>query len=193
MAVEASLTESKPVAVIGAGSWGTALAMVAARNRHDVTLWAREREVVNSIATDRRNPFYLSDFELPENIRATTSLEDSLRDASLVLVVVPSHAFREMIGSMLPFINDEMVIVSATKGVENRTLMRMDEVIADVCGDKFEDRFVALSGPSFAREVAKGDPTAIVAASRDCALSAAAQKQLSSSVFRVYTNDDVIG
>jgi len=193
MAVEASLTESKPVAVIGAGSWGTALAMVAARNRHDVTLWAREREVVNSIATDRRNPFYLSDFELPENIRATSSLEDALRDASLVLVVVPSHAFREMIGSMLPFINDEMVIVSATKGVENRTLMRMDEVIADVCGDKFEDRFVALSGPSFAREVAKGDPTAIVAASRDCALSAAAQKQLSSSVFRVYTNDDVIG
>lgn len=185
--------EIKSIAVIGAGSWGTALAMAAARNRHDVTLWAREPEIVSLIATGRKNPFYLSDLELPENIRATASLEEALRSSSSVLIVVPSHAFREMTEQMCPFLNSEMILVSATKGVENKTLMRMDEVIKDVLRDSFEPRFVALSGPSFAREVATGDPTAIVAASRDLSLSEAVQKQLSSSVFRVYTNDDVVG
>ena len=193
MAGPASLNENQPLAVIGAGSWGTALAIVAARNGHEVTLWAREPEVVSRITADRRNPFYLSDCELPENVRATSSLEEALRGASSILIVVPSHAFREMMEQMRPFINSDMMIVSATKGVENKTLMRMDEVVADVLRDRFEARFVALSGPSFAREVAKGDPTAIVAASRDLRLSEAAQKQLGSSVFRVYTNEDVIG
>jgi glycerol-3-phosphate dehydrogenase (NAD(P)+) len=193
MSGPASLNENQPVAVIGAGSWGTALAIVAARNLHEVTLWAREPEVVSHITADRRNPFYLSDCELPENIRATSSLEEALRGASSILIVVPSHAFREMIEQMRPFINSQMMIVSATKGVENKTLMRMDEVVADVLRDRFEARFVALSGPSFAREVAKGDPTAIVAASRDLRLSEAAQRQLGSSVFRIYTNEDVIG
>lgn len=190
MSVEA---ESKRIAVIGAGSWGTALAMAAARNGHEVALWAREPEVANLITSGRRNPFYLSDLELPENIRATTSIEEALRASDSVLIVVPSHAFREMTGWMRPFLNSEMILVSATKGVENRTLMRMDEVTRDVLRESFEPRFVALSGPSFAREVATGDPTAIVAASRDLGLSEEVQRQLSSSVFRVYTNDDVVG
>jgi glycerol-3-phosphate dehydrogenase (NAD(P)+) len=185
--------ESKRIAVIGAGSWGTALALAAARNHHDVTLWAREPEIANLIRAERRNPFYLSDVELPRNIRATASLEEALRQSSSVLIVVPSHAFREMIERMLPFLNGEMILVSATKGVENKTLMRMDEVAADVLRESFEPRFVVLSGPSFAREVATGDPTAIVAASRDLSLSEEVQKQLSSSVFRVYTNDDMVG
>jgi glycerol-3-phosphate dehydrogenase (NAD(P)+) len=193
MGGEASLTESLRVAVIGAGSWGTALAIVAARNRHDVTLWAREPEVVSHITAERANPFYLSDCELPENIRATSSLEEAVSGASSIIVVVPSHAFREVAERMRPFVGGQAMLVSATKGVENNTLMRMDEVIADVLRGGPESRFVALSGPSFAREVAKGDPTAIVAASRDLRLSEAAQKQLGSSVFRVYTNDDVVG
>src|ERR1044072_2119945 len=184
MAGPASLNENQPLAVSGSGSGGRALAIVAARNGHEVTLWAREPEVVSRINADRRNPFYLSDCELPENVRATSSLEEALRGASSILIVVPSHAFREMMEQMRPFINSDMMIVSATKGVENKTLMRMDEVVADVLRDRFEARFVALSGPSFAREVAKGDPTAIVAASRDLRLSEAAQKQLGSSVFR---------
>jgi glycerol-3-phosphate dehydrogenase (NAD(P)+) len=186
-------SEIKSIAVIGAGSWGTALAVAAARNRHDVTLWAREPEIANLIATERKNPFYLSDLELPANIRATASLEEALCPSSSVLIVVPSHAFREMTEQMRPFLSREMILVSATKGVENKTLMRMDEVIKDVLRDSFEPRFVALSGPSFAREVATGDPTAIVAASRDLRLSEAVQQQLSSNVFRVYTNDDVVG
>jgi len=185
--------ESKRIAVIGAGSWGTALALAAARNRHDVTLWAREPEIANLIRAERKNPFYLSDVELPRNIRATASLEEALSQSSSVLIVVPSHAFREMTERMLPFLNGEMIFVSATKGVENKTLMRMGEVTADVLRESFEPRFVVLSGPSFAREVATGDPTAIVAASRDLSLSEEVQKQLSSSVFRVYTNDDVVG
>ena len=185
--------ESKRIAVIGAGSWGTALALAAARNRHEVTLWAREPEIANLIRAERKNPFYLSDVELPRNIRATASLEEALSQSSSVLIVVPSHAFREMTERMLPFLNGEMILVSATKGVENKTLMRMGEVTADVLRESFEPRFVVLSGPSFAREVATGDPTAIVAASRDLRLSEEVQKQLSSSVFRVYTNDDVVG
>jgi glycerol-3-phosphate dehydrogenase (NAD(P)+) len=186
-------TESKRIAVIGAGSWGTALALAAARNRHDVTLWAREPEIANLIRAERKNPFYLSDIELPRNIRATASLEEALHQSNSVLIVVPSHAFREMTERMLPFLNGEVILVSATKGVENKTLMRMDEVIADVLRESFEPRFAVLSGPSFAREVATGDPTAIVAASRDLSLSEEVQKQLSSNVFRVYTNDDVVG
>jgi len=193
MAGEAIQPEQKRVAVIGAGSWGTALAMIAARNRHEVRLWAREHEVASGINQYHRNPYYLSDFDLPENIFATTSIEDALERADFVLIVVPSHAMREVVTRMRASLGSDQVIVSATKGVENGTLMRMDEVIADVLKGGFEPRFVALSGPSFAREVATGDPTAIVAASRDPQWGELVQRQLSSNVFRVYTNDDVVG
>jgi glycerol-3-phosphate dehydrogenase (NAD(P)+) len=193
MIEEASLPETRRVAVIGAGSFGTALAMIAARNRHDVLLWAREPEVATRINCEHKNPFYLSSFDLPENIHATTSLDEALAEADLVILVVPSHAMREMIGRMRRLVSEETILVSAAKGVENGTLMRMDEVITDVLGESFAPRFVALSGPSFALEVAKGDPTAIVAASREPRLSERVQRGLSSNVFRVYTNDDFIG
>jgi glycerol-3-phosphate dehydrogenase (NAD(P)+) len=181
----------KRVAVIGAGSWGTALALVAARNGHQVTLWAREPEIARGIQTERRNPFYLSDIRLSENIRGTTSLEEALDGCDFALIVVPSHAMREVVRGMRQHLDPSLVLVSATKGVENSSLMRMDEVIADVL--KSEPRFVALSGPSFAREVATEDPTAIVAASLNLEWSEMIQRELSSNVFRVYTNTDVIG
>lgn len=193
MTMKDASPEHKRIAVIGAGSWGTALALVAARNRHDVQLWARETEVALAIQNTRRNPFYLSDFDLPENIRATASLEEALGGADCAIIVVPSHAMREMMERARPHLSDETVIVSATKGVENGTLMRMSEVIADVLGERFKKRAVALSGPSFAREVALEDPTAIVAACSDPACSEMVQLALSSNVFRVYTNDDVAG
>src|SRR6185295_10109306 len=181
------------VAIVGAGSWGTALAMVAARNNHEVSLWAREAEVAESINRDHRNPFYLSDFELPENIHATVSPGEAVRNASFVLVVIPSHTMREMIERLESHLHPEVVIVSAAKGVENGTLMRMSEVISDVLDEEVASRFVALSGPSFAREVAKGDPTAIVAASDNSEASGLIQLALSSSSFRIYTNNDVVG
>jgi glycerol-3-phosphate dehydrogenase (NAD(P)+) len=181
------------VAVIGAGSWGTALALVAARNRHQVSLWAREPEVATEINRSRRNPFYLSDFDLPDSIRATTSLEDAVQEARFAILVVPSHAMREMAERLRPHLTPEMILISAAKGVENSSLMRMEEVVRDVLHEEFEPRYVALSGPSFALEVAKGDPTAVVAASRDTESSEVIQHALSSSSFRIYTNTDVVG
>jgi glycerol-3-phosphate dehydrogenase (NAD(P)+) len=182
----------KRIAVIGAGSWGTALAMVAARNHHHVTLWAREPEVASAINQGHRNPLYLSDFNL-ESILATTNIEKAVDGADFALLVVPSHAMREIISSLRPSLSSSVVLVSAAKGVENSTLMRMEDLVVDVLQESFEPRYVALSGPSFAREVAEGDPTAIVAASRDRESSELVQRSLSSSVFRVYTNNDVVG
>lgn len=181
------------IAVIGAGSWGTALAMLAARNQHQIVLWAREPEVAGEINRARRNPFYLSDFRLPENIRATTNVQDAVEGSAFALLVVPSHAMREMTSRLRPHLRSEIVLVNAAKGVENNTLMRMEEVVADVLRESFDPRYVALSGPSFALEVAKGDPTAIVAASRDREASELIQRSLSSSSFRIYTNTDVTG
>jgi glycerol-3-phosphate dehydrogenase (NAD(P)+) len=186
-------SEKKRIAVIGAGSWGTALAIVAARNQHDVRLWAREVEVAEGIQTAHKNPYYLSDISLPENIRATTSLEEALAETHFVLIVVPSHAMREVVTRMRDYLSEDTVIVSATKGVENDSLMRMSEVIGDVMGDRFAPRIAVLSGPSFAREVAKGDPTAVTVASKDAHCIAEAQQDLSLNVFRIYTNDDVVG
>ena len=183
----------KRVTVVGAGSWGTALALVAARNQHDVSVWAREPEVALSIEREHKNPFYLSDFTLPENISAATSLEESLADTDFVLMVMPSHAMRDCVLRMKDHLRPETVIVSATKGVENGSLMRMSEVIREVLSERAGPRVVALSGPSFAREVAQKDPTAIVAASFDQAACEMVQHNLSSSVFRVYTNSDVVG
>ena len=185
--------ERRRVAVVGSGSWGTALALVAARAQHDVSMWAREPEVADSITRSHRNPFYLSEFELPENISASVSLGAALEGADFVITVVPSHAMREVLGRMRPHLNPETVIVSATKGVENGSLMRMSEVAEDVLGESFSPRFVALSGPSFAHEVAKGDPTAVVAASRERRWCERVQKELSSNLFRVYTNSDIVG
>ena len=188
-----SSPERKQVAIIGAGSWGTALAMIAARNQHRVRLWAREPEVAGEINRIHKNPIYLSDFELPENIHATTDIEAAIAEADFALLVVPSHAMRETLTRLRPFLNSDLVLVSAAKGVENNTLMRMQEVTADVLQQDPRLRYVALSGPSFAREVAEGQPTAIVAASEDRERSELIQRSLSSNVFRVYTNTDVAG
>src|SRR5215210_5758031 len=118
MTSDMASSDAKRVAVIGAGSWGTALAMVAAHNRHEVRLWARYTEVASGINQAHRNPYYLSDFDLPENIRATTSVEEALDGADFVLIVVPSHAMREVVAGMRGLLESEQVIVSATKGVE---------------------------------------------------------------------------
>lgn len=189
----ATAAETRRVAVIGAGSWGTALAMVAARNQHLVTLWCRETQIADQINRARRNPLYLSQFELSENIRATTSLADAIEAADIALLVVPSHAMREIVGQLRPQLSSGTVLVSAAKGVENNSLMRMEQVVIDVLREEFTPDYVALSGPSFAREVAKGDPTAIVAASTNRDSSELIQRSLSSSSFRVYTNTDVAG
>ncbi len=183
------------IAVIGAGAWGTAIAIALARqNRHNVSLWAYEKEVCESIAQKGINEMFLPGQTLPIDIRATNSLEDALRGAAIVVSVMPSHHTRRVFKSMSPFLHNEMLFVSATKGVENETLLRMSEVMREVISEQgWNPRIGAISGPSFAKEVAKGDPTAITVASKDAELASLVQREFSDHTFRIYTNDDIIG
>ncbi len=177
------------VAIIGGGSWGTALAAHLARRGGDVRLWVREPEIVDAIARTRRNAWYLSDVELPSAVRATGDLAQALDGAGLVVIAVPS----EFVAGLLKHIGRlpaDVPIVSATKGLDPERHLRMTELIAD----RFPGASVgALSGPTFAREVALGLPTACVVASGDEALARRLQGELGSREFRLYTNGDVVG
>jgi glycerol-3-phosphate dehydrogenase (NAD(P)+) len=181
----------KEIAIIGAGSWGTALAVVAARAGHVVALWSRNEEVVDSINRYRVNPQYLKATRIPEGIAATINLETALSRASLVLIAVPSHAVRETLTAIAPLLGENSIIVSVTKGIEIETTKRISEVVKDVVGGSYP--FVSLSGPSFAKEVVAGHPTAIVAASKDSAAARVVQNDLSFDNLRIYTNADVVG
>ncbi|MBS1787601.1 MAG: NAD(P)-dependent glycerol-3-phosphate dehydrogenase [Acidobacteria bacterium] len=183
----------KQIAIIGAGGWGTALALVAARGGNQIRLWAHSSEVAECLRCERENKVYLPGFALTEAISPTDDLALALAEAEIVLTAVPSHVSREVYGQMLPYLTPQMIFVSATKGIENETQMRMEEVARDVLKDHFEPQYVVLSGPSFAQEVARDEPCAIVAASRSMNWAAEIQQALSSSRFRVYTNNDVIG
>jgi len=175
------------IAVIGAGSWGTALAAHLARAGERVTLWARNPEVAAAIRTRRRNPWYLSEVELPSGIEPTADAAAALAAASLVIVAVPSEFFATTLQRVGPV---RAPVVSATKGFEPARHRRMSEVVAD----HWPDAAVAvLSGPTFAREVALAQPTAAVIASRDDGLAADLQRRLGSREFRLYTNHDVVG
>lgn len=183
----------KRIAIIGAGSWGTALALVAARAGNEVCLWAHSQEVAEGLQRERENKIYLPGFKLHGSILPTNDLAEALAHAEIVLTVVPSHVCREVYGQMLPHLEPQMIFVNATKGIETETQMRMEEVVYDVLNHKFEPRYVVLSGPSFAQEVAKDEPCAVVAASHSMDWAAEAQQAFSSGRFRVYTNNDVAG
>jgi glycerol-3-phosphate dehydrogenase (NAD(P)+) len=181
----------KKIAIIGAGAWGTALALVAARAGNRAHLWAHSAEVASLLQRERENSVYLPGFTLPESIIPVNDLAEAVLDAELVLTAVPSHVCREIYRQMLPALRQEMIFVNATKGLEIETQMRMEEVVRDVL--HFEPRYVALSGPSFALEVAKDEPCAVVAASSSIDWATAAQETLSTNRFRIYTNNDVTG
>jgi glycerol-3-phosphate dehydrogenase (NAD(P)+) len=185
------------IAVIGAGAWGTALAIALGRGgTHQLKLWAYEKEVVDSIRATQVNELFLSGCPLPESIEATQSLAEAIAGAEIVLSVMPSHHARRLWSQMKPLLDPAMLLVSATKGLENESLLRMTEVISDVLTQgegSFQPRLCALSGPTFAREVAKGYPTAMSVASADSKLSAQVQELFSDANFRLYRNEDVIG
>jgi glycerol-3-phosphate dehydrogenase (NAD(P)+) len=181
------------ISIIGAGSWGTALAIIAARAGHQVTLWSRNSEVVNSINTVHVNPRYLSFVQIPESVSATNDHVSSVNGASLVLLAAPSHAARELLGAIKPGLEESSIVVSVAKGIEINSGLRISEVVEDVLGESFVQRFVCLSGPSFAKEVVENHPTAIVAASRNEQSAKTVQAALSFSNLRIYTNKDVIG
>jgi glycerol-3-phosphate dehydrogenase (NAD(P)+) len=183
------------IAVIGAGAWGTGLAIALGRKgTHQVTLWAYEKEVCTSIEQRHTNDLFLAGHLIPECVRATNSYEQALAGAEIVVSVMPSHHTRRVFQSMAEFLDARMLFVSATKGIENDTFLRMSEVIQEVLGARgMRPRVGALSGPSFAKEVAKGDPTAVTIASADSDLASNVQREFSDPTFRVYTNSDVAG
>jgi glycerol-3-phosphate dehydrogenase (NAD(P)+) len=181
------------IAIIGAGSWGTALGIVAGRAGHRVRLWSRNVEVVEAINREHVNSLYLAQHQIPPGVEATSELTEALRNAELVLLAAPSHVTRELLVRMLPGLQPLMIFVSATKGIEIETGKRISEVVRDVVGGLFEPRFVCLSGPSFALEVADGHPTAVVAAGDNREDARRVQESLSFQNLRVYTNTDVAG
>jgi len=183
----------KRISIIGAGNWGTALAATLARLNHTVVLWAYEPEVVASLRSHRENELFLPGVKLPESIAATGDLAEALEGAEIVVTVMPSHVCRTLYERMLPHLRADMLFVSATKGIETETLMRMSEVVRDVVGKRFPLRLAALSGPSFAKEVLRGDPTAVVIASTDRAAAQTVQRDFSSRTLRLYTSSDVVG
>jgi glycerol-3-phosphate dehydrogenase (NAD(P)+) len=184
------------IAVVGAGAWGTALAIVLGRRGdHQVRLWALEKEVCQAIAQSRTNALFLPDCPLPSPVIATNGFQEALEGAEIVVSVMPSHHCRRTFEHMAQWLLPRMLFVSAAKGIENDTLLRMTEVIEEVVGRfcGWKPRIAALSGPSFAKEVAQGDPTAVTVASADGALAARVQKDFSDPGFRIYMNDDLVG
>jgi glycerol-3-phosphate dehydrogenase (NAD(P)+) len=181
----------KPVAILGAGSWGTALAVHIARAGRDVRLWARGSALVEAIATTRRNPRYLTDVPLPDTVHVTTAMDAALREVDVVVIAVPTHGVRVVMRAAAPLLARGAVLVSAAKGLETQSLQRMSQVVAAESGDRHP--VVVLSGPSFAAEVAHELPTAVLAASADGAAAEAVQEQFRGRSFRIYVSDDVPG
>jgi glycerol-3-phosphate dehydrogenase (NAD(P)+) len=182
------------IAVIGAGAWGTGIAIVLGRKgTHRVRLWAHEVEVCESIAHNRVNELFLPGRRIPESLVATNDLASAIDGAEILVSVMPSQHCRALFERMRPLIPATTAIVSATKGLEEVSLQRMSEVVAQVLGRKEGLAIGALSGPSFAQEVARGDPTAITIASADAELLRTVQQEFSDPAFRVYTNRDIVG
>lgn len=182
------------IGVIGAGSWGTALADLLARIGHQVTLWAYEPDLVARMRDTHENDLFMPDIRLHDKLEFTDKIGAAVKGRELLLLVPPSQLMRQVFRQILPHIDDDLVLVSASKGIENQTLMTMSQVLdEELKGAGRRAKSAFLSGPSFAREVAKGLPTAVVAASEDEAVAKLVQKVFSGELFRVYTNSDVIG
>jgi glycerol-3-phosphate dehydrogenase (NAD(P)+) len=189
----------KKIAIIGAGSCGTALAIALGRSRepHRLSLWVHGADVLSALRECRENLIYLPGMRIPDETEVTGDLGQALAGAEIVLGVMPSAHARAIYAAMAPQLGARgakyPIFVSATKGLEHDSLARMSEVITEVIAQYSAPRVAALSGPSFALEVARGDPTAVVIAARDLQLAAEIQREFSSATLRLYTNDDIVG
>jgi glycerol-3-phosphate dehydrogenase (NAD(P)+) len=183
------------IAILGGGGWGTALAIVLSRSRkqHEISLWMRDGGLAESIRRERENKAYLPGAKLPEGVGVHAQLVAALSGAQVILGAMPSAHARVVYASALPFAASGASFVSASKGLEPATHLRMSEVIAQLVTPKFASRIAVISGPSFALEAARGEPTAVVLASRDAALATELQEEFAGPNFRLYTNDDVLG
>ncbi len=181
------------IGVVGAGSWGTALADLIANKGFRLQLWAYEQEVVEQIQNDRENQFFLPGFKLSDNITASNDLHGVVADKDLVLIVVPSHVMRDTTQEMAGHISAETIVVSASKGIENKTHLTMSGVIKQTLSEIPDQRLAVISGPSFAKEVVQQLPTVVTVASREPATAGLVQHVFATPYFRVYSSDDMLG
>ncbi|MGB5155888.1 NAD(P)H-dependent glycerol-3-phosphate dehydrogenase [Desulfobacterium sp. N47] len=181
------------IGVVGAGSWGTALANLLGNKGFKVDFWVFEKEVKEQIEEFHENQVFLPDIVLSSNIFPSNDLADVVKGKDLVLIVVPSHVMRDTAVKISGLIDEKTIIVSASKGIENGTYLTMSGVLKECMNNISEDNFAVLSGPSFAREVAKNFPTAVTVASKNPDVAAFVQHLFATPFFRVYTNDDIIG
>lgn len=181
------------IGVVGAGAWGTALAKLLADKGFTLDLWVFEKEVKEQIEIDHENKVFLPHIQLPENIIPSNDLGHVVKDKDLVLVVVPSHTMRDVAGKMKDFMDPDTIVVTASKGIENKTHLTMTQIIAEKIEFLSKENIAVLSGPSFAKEVANKIPTVVAAASIKRSVSEYVQNVFSCSTFRVYINDDPVG
>jgi len=179
------------VGVIGSGAWGTTLACLLAKKGIETTLWEHRPERAIEMQQQRENTLFLPGIRFPAMLYVTSQVAEAAREKDMLLLVTPSQRMRENVRLFAPYVGKGTLLVSASKGIEINSLKRMTEVIAEVTNSRF--RVGALSGPTFASEVARGEPTAIAIASHDADLAATVQREFSDPAFRVYTNDDTIG
>jgi glycerol-3-phosphate dehydrogenase (NAD(P)+) len=181
------------LAILGGGSWGTALAIVLAPRFERLRLWVFESDLAARMIVSRENDVFLPGLRLPGNVAITSDLDRVIDGAGLLLAVMPSHFARALYERILPSVGPNVIFVSATKGLESGTLLRMSQVLCEVVQPKFQPHIAVLSGPTFAREVARGEPTTVVVASADASTAATVQTAFSGPSFRLYTNTDLIG
>ena len=181
------------IGVVGAGSWGTALADLIANKGFDIQLWAYEPEVVEQIQNDRENQFFLPGFKLSDNITASNDLKSVVADKDLVLIVVPSHVMRDTTREMAENIAPETIVVSASKGIENKTHLTMSGVIKENLSELSDQQLAVISGPSFAKEVVQQMPTVVTVASKEPQTAGLVQNIFATPYFRVYSADDMLG
>ena len=183
----------KKVAVIGAGSWGTAIAFVLADNGHETMLWARREEQVVEVNQHSTNQRYLPDVSLPQTLRATSSLEEAVNGADMIVLAVPTVAIREVARDIASYLDEPQLFVHVSKGIEPGSLKRISEMMEEEIPASKRRAIVALSGPSHAEEVVKRQPTTVTAASIDHTAAKAVQDFFMNNYFRVYTNEDIVG
>jgi len=181
------------VACIGAGSWGTTIAGIAALNSHDVVLWCRRPELAEQINQVGSNEAYLPGIRLPENLSATSDLDEAMKGAEVCVMGVPSHGWRDILGLLEPKLGDVEALVSLTKGLEVDTNLRMSELVLEVCPAFPADKFAMLAGPNIAKEIARKMPAATAIACTDIKRGEWLQQIFHQPYFRVYTNNDVVG
>src|SRR4051812_14579170 len=181
------------IGVIGAGGWGTALAKLLAEKDHDVTLWCHGDQSYRDIQEKRENCSYLAGINLPSALKASRSLSEAARDKDALFLAVPSHYFRDVIGNAAPDVGRDTILACATKGIDEKKLSPMGEVLAEFFGTAQKERHAFVSGPTFAVEVARGQPAAVTVAALDDQVGRDVQNMLGGPNLRVYTSRDVVG